>query len=133
MSNKKVIAHVLMAALQVKAGNPRKAQRLLAEFDDDEVQDAVEEAVDLVEESELNDDPFLVGEEASEDEFDLSPEDEEADSDDDEADEDEDEVPAETARLRRRKAGKQTASATRRQNNMRLIQMASVGKRKVRR
>lgn len=132
MSNKKVIAHVLMAALQVKAGNPRKAQRLLAEFDDDEVQDAVEETVDLVEESELNDDPFLVGEEASEDEFDLSPEDEEADLDDDEADEDEDEVPAETARLRRRKAGKQTASA-RRQNNMRLIQMASVGKRKVRR
>lgn len=133
MSNKKVIAHVLMAALQVKAGNPRKAQRLLAEFNDDEVQDAVEETVDLVEESELNDDPFLVGEEASEDEFDLSPEDEEADLDDDEADEDEDEVPAETARLRRRKAGKQTASATRRQNNMRLIQMASVGKRKVRR
>lgn len=131
MSNKKVIAHVLMAALQVKAGNPRKAQRLLAEFDDNEVQDAVEETVDLVEESELNDDPFLVGEEASEDEFDLSPEDEEADLDD-EADEDEDEVPAETARLRRRKAGKQTASA-RRQNNMRLIQMASVGKRKVRR
>lgn len=133
MSNKKVIAHVLMAALQVKAGNPRKAQRLLAEFDDDEVQDAVEETVDLVEESELNDDPFLVGEEAREDEFDLSPEDEEADLDEDEADEDEDEVPAETARLRRRKAGKQTASATRRQNNMRLIQMASVGKRKVRR
>ena len=133
MSNKKVIAHVLMAALQVKAGNPRKAQRLLAEFDDDEVQDAVEETVDLVEESELGDDPFLVGEEASEDEFDLSPEDEEADLDDDEADEDEDEVPAETARLRRRKAGKQTASATRRQNNMRLIQMASVGKRKARR
>lgn len=133
MSNKKVIAHVLMAALQVKAGNPRKAQRLLAEFDDDEVQDAVEETVDLVEESELNDDPFLVGEEASEDEFDLSPEDEEADLGEDEADEDdEDEVPAETARLRRRKAGKQTASA-RRQNNMRLIQMASVGKRKVRR
>lgn len=131
MSNKKVIAHVLMAALQVKAGNPRKAQRLLAEFDDDEVQDAVEETVDLVEESELNDDPFLVGEEASEDEFDLSPEDEEADLDEDEADEDE--VPAETARLRRRKAGKQTASAARRQNNMRLIQMASVGKRKVRR
>lgn len=131
MSNKKVIAHVLMAALQIKAGNPRKAQRLLAEFDDDEVQDAVEETVDLVEESELNDDPFLVGEEASEDEFDLSPEDEEADLDEDEADEDE--VPAETARLRRRKAGKQTASATRRQNNMRLIQMASVGKRKVRR
>lgn len=133
MSNKKVIAHVLMAALQVKAGNPRKAQRLLAEFDDDEVQDAVGETVDLVEESELNDDPFLVGEEASEDEFDLSPEDEEADLDGDEADEDEDEVPAETARLRRRKAGKQTASATRRQNNMRLIQMASVGKRKIRR
>ena len=133
MSNKKVIAHVLMAALQVKAGNPRKAQRLLAEFDDDEVQDAVKETVDLVEESELNDDPFLVGEEASEDEFDLSPEDEEADLDGDEADEDEDEVPAETARLRRRKAGKQTASATRRQNNMRLIQMASVGKRKARR
>lgn len=133
MSNKKVIAHVLMAALQVKAGNPRKAQRLLAEFDDDEVQDAVEETVDLVEESELNDDPFLVGEEASEDEFDLSPEDEEADLGDDEADDDEDEAPAETARLRRRKAGKQTASATRRQNNMRLIQMASVGKRKVRR
>ena len=133
MSNKKVIAHVLMAALQVKAGNPRKAQRLLAEFDDDEVQDAVEKTVDLVEESELNDDPFLVGEEASEDEFDLSPEDEEADLDGDEADEDEDEVPAETARLRRRKAGKQTASATRRQNNMRLIQMASVGKRKARR
>lgn len=132
MSNKKVIAHVLMAALQVKAGNPRKAQRLLAEFDDDEVHDAVEETVDLVEESELNDDPFLVGEDASEDEFDLSPEDEEADLDEDEADEDEDEVPAETARLRRRKAGKQTASA-RRQNNMRLIQMASVGKRKVRR
>ena len=132
MSNKKVIAHVLMAALQVKAGNPRKAQRLLAEFDDDEVQDAVEETVDLVEESELNDDPFLVGEEASEDEFDLSPEDEEADLDGDEADDEEDEVPAETARLRRRKAGKQTASA-RRQNNMRLIQMASVGKRKVRR
>ena len=133
MSNKKVIAHVLMAALQVKAGNPRKAQRLLAEFDDDEVQDAVEETVDLVEESELNDDPFLVGEEASEDEFDLSPEDEKADLDEDEADDDEDEVPAETARLRRRKAGKQTASATRRQNNMRLIQMASVGKRKARR
>lgn len=133
MSNKKVIAHVLMAALQVKAGNPRKAQRLLAEFDDDEVQDAVEETVDLVEESELNDDPFLVGEEASEDEFDLSPEDEEADLGDDEADDDEDEEPAETARLRRRKAGKQTASATRRQNNMRLIQMASVGKRKARR
>lgn len=132
MSNKKVIAHVLMAALQVKAGNPRKAQRLLAEFDDDEVQDAVEETVDLVEESELSDDPFLVGEEASEDEFDLSPEDEEADLGEDEDDEDEDEVPAETARLRRRKAGKQTASA-RRQNNMRLIQMASVGKRKVRR
>lgn len=133
MSNKKVIAHVLMAALQVKAGNPRKAQRLLAEFDDDEVQDAVDETVDLVEESELNDDPFLVGEEAREDEFDLSPEDEEADLGEDEADEDEDEVPAETARLRRRKAGKQTASATRRQNNMRLIQMASVGKRKARR
>ena len=133
MSNKKVIAHVLMAALQVKAGNPRKAQRLLAEFDDDEVQDAVEETVDLVEESELNDDPFLVGEEASEDEFDLSPEDEEADLGEDDEDDDEDEVPAETARLRRRKAGKQTASATRRQNNMRLIQMASVGKRKARR
>lgn len=133
MSNKKVIAHVLMAALQVKAGNPRKAQRLLAEFDDDEVQDAVEKTVDLVEESELNDDPFLVGEEASEDEFDLSSEDEEADLGEDEADDAEDEVPAETARLRRRKAGKQTASATRRQNNMRLIQMASVGKRKVRR
>ena len=133
MSNKKVIAHVLMAALQVKAGNPRKAQRLLAEFDDDEVQDAVEETVDLVEESELNEDPFLVGEEASEDEFDLSPEDEEADLGEDEADDDEDEEPAETARLRRRKAGKQTASATRRQNNMRLIQMASVGKRKARR
>lgn len=133
MSNKKVIAHVLMAALQVKAGNPRKAQRLLAEFDDNEVQDAVEETVDLVEESELNDDPFLVGEDASEDEFDLSPEDEEADLGEDDEDDDEDEVPAETARLRRRKAGKQTASATRRQNNMRLIQMASVGKRKVRR
>ena len=136
------VARLLLAGLQVKAGNPNKARRLLAEFEPEELEDAAEEVVDLVEQA-SEDDPFLLGEEAdleddveevTEDDFDLSPEDdEEADLDDDvddvdDIDQDDQDLPppAVQARLRR-----QTASLRQRNNNARLIQMASVGKRRI--
>ncbi len=132
-----VVARLLLAGLQVKAGNPNKARRLLAEFEPEELEDAAEDVVDLVEQA-SEEDPFLLGEEAdveevSEDDFDLSPEDgEEADFEDDvddvdDIDQDDQDLPppAVQARLRR-----QTASLRQRNKNTRLIQMASVGKRR---
>lgn len=132
-----VVARLLLAGLQVKAGNPNKARRLLAEFEPEELEDAAEEVVDLVEQA-SEEDPFMLGEEAdvdevSEDDFDLSPEDEEeADLEDDvddvdDIDQDDQELPppAVQARLRR-----QTASLRQRNKNTRLIQMASIGKRR---
>lgn len=134
-----VVARMLLAGLQVKAGNPNKARRLLAEFEPEELEDAAEDVVDLVEQASDEEDPFLLGEEANveevtEDDFDLSPEDEEeADLDDDvddvdDIDQDDQDLPppAVQARLRR-----QTASLRQRNNNARLIQMASVGKRRI--
>lgn len=133
-----VVARLLLAGLQVKAGNPNKARRLLAEFEPEELEDAAEDVVDLVEQA-SEEDPFLLGEEAdveevTEDDFDLSPEDtEEADFEDDvddvdDIDQDDQDLPppAVQARLRR-----QTASLRQRNKNTRLIQMASVGKRRI--
>lgn len=138
-TNKNTLARLLLAGLQVKAGNPNKARRLLAEFEPEELEDVAEDVVDLVEQASDEEDPFLLGEEAdveevTEDDFDLSPEDdEEADLEDDVDDVDDIEQddqdlppPAVQARLRR-----QTASLRQRSNNARLIQMASVGKRRI--
>ena len=133
---KRVVAHIIMAALQARAGNFNKANRLMAEFDDSVIEDTADDLLDLVESSEdsvevednedlfdtesadLNsDDPFLLPDE-------VASEDEDEDADDD----DEDEVsPAEQARLRRKR---QTASAKKGTRNARLIQMASIGKRR---
>lgn len=116
-----VVARLLLAGLQVKAGNPNKARRLLAEFEPEELEDAAEDVVDLVEQASDEEDPFMLGEEAdleedveevTEDDFDLSPEaedEEEADLEDDvddvddvEQDDQELPPPAVQARLRRR-------------------------------
>ena len=137
---KRVVAHIIMAALQARAGNFNKANRLMAEFDPEVIEDTADDLLDLVESSEdsvevedtedlfdtesadLNsDDPFLLPDEvASEDE------DEDADEDDEDEDEDEDSS-AEQAKLRRKR---QTASAKKGTRNARLIQMASIGKRR---
>lgn len=121
MTTKTVLARLLLAGLQVKAGNPNKARRLLAEFEPEELEDVAEDVVDLVEQASDEEDPFLLGEEAdleddveevTEDDFDLSPEaddEEEADLEDDVDDVDDVEQddqdlppPAVQARLRRR-------------------------------
>lgn len=132
---KRVVAHIIMAALQVKAGNFDKAERLMAGLDEDVIEDTTDDLLDLVESSddslEVQDDEDLFDTESadldSEDPFVLP--DEVASEDEDDIDYEDDEVdPVEQARLRRR--SRQTASAKKGSRNARLIQMASVGKRR---
>lgn len=132
---KRVVAHIIMAALQVKAGNFDKADQLMAGLDEDVIEETTNDLLDLVESSDDSvevhdyedlfdtesadldsDDPFLLPDEvASED-----------DDKEDAEDEQGDEGPEEQSRLARKR---QTASV-KGTRNARLIQMASVGKRR---
>lgn len=132
---KRVVAHIIMAALQARAGNFNKANRLMAEFDPEEIENTADDLLDLVESSddsvEVEDNEDLFDTESadlnSDDPF-LLPDEVASDDEDDEDEDDEDEVsPAEQARLRRKR---QTASAKKSTRNARLIQMASIGKRR---
>ena len=111
---KRVVAHIIMAALQVKAGNFGKAERLMAGLDEDVIEDTTDDLLDLVESSddsiEVQDDEDLFDTESadldSEDPFVLP--DEVASEDEDDIDYEDDEVdPVEQARLRR---NRQTAA-----------------------
>ena len=81
---KRVVAHIIMAALQVKAGNFGKAERLMAGLDEDVIEDTTDDLLDLVESSddslEVQDDEDLFDTESadldSEDPF-VLPDDEE--------------------------------------------------------